>query len=69
MRRHQARFHAAGHAQPHHRHAARAQHIGHRERREYMSAGAPRHDEHGPAAHRVPPGMRATAERELHFTS
>ena len=42
-----------------------------------MAAGAAGHDEHRTAAdvgtctgaHRLPPGMRVTEERELHLTS
>ncbi len=44
--RHQLRFHAPGRAQPHHRHAARAQHLGHRQRREDVPAGAAGQDHH-----------------------
>ena len=48
--------------------------LRHRERREHVAARAARHDEHGSATDRAaliapPPGMRITAERELHLTS
>ncbi len=69
VRRHQPRLHAPGHSQPDHGNPAIAQYLGHRERGKYMPAGAARHDEDRAAAHRTPPGMRVTAERELHLTS
>jgi hypothetical protein len=69
IRRHQPRLHTPGHSEPDHGDTAIAQHMRHRESGKYMPAGAARHDEHGTAAHRTPPGMRITAEREFNLTS
>ena len=68
VRRHEARLHASRHAEPHHRHLPFAQDLGDGERGKYVSARAAGHDHHG-AVHRAPPGVRMTAERDVHFTS
>lgn len=60
---HDARFHAAGRAQPVHSPAARTQLFGHCKAREDVAAGAAGHDESSLLAHTRPPRMGCCAAR------